>query len=79
MNSSLRLNNEGTKEWWSVFVHDLKCIVKKRPPVEVDIRLNNNISLEEEQLTWTLPGYCRFLKPWTFISPFVLELLHKAH
>lgn len=60
-------------------VCDLKYIMKTGPPVQVGIRFNNNIILDEEQQTWPMPGYCHLLKPWTFISPLVLELIHKAH
>lgn len=63
MHSSLCLNNDVkevkecgkttiNKERWILLIHDLKHIMKRRPSVEVDIRLNNDIILDEEQQTW---------------------------
>lgn len=73
MHSSLCLNNDmkevkecrkttRNKERWILLIHDIKHIIKRRPSVEVDIRLNN-IILDEEQQTWPAPSYCHFLKP----------------
>ena len=71
--------DDDKQERWILLIRDLKCIMKSRPSVEVDIRLNSDIILDEEQQARPVPGYCHFLKPWTFISPRVLELIHKAH
>ena len=50
------------KKRWILLIHDLKRLMKRCPSVEVDIRLNNDIILDEEQQTGPVPGYYHFLK-----------------